>query len=202
MSIPTLQGRLVLITGCTGGIGQATAKALAQQGCSIAVHHSSDASKSKAQDLIAELTQHEGVRAAAFQADLSTYENTKSLYDEVVKRLGHPDILFGNHGATKKTIGPTGDIGDISPELFEETWKLNTGTNFYLAQLCIPHMETQKWGRIIFTSSVAALTGGVIGPHYASSKSAMHGLVHWLSLRYCKDGIVSGDIANSQIYLY
>ncbi|THG92474.1 hypothetical protein EW026_g8437, partial [Hermanssonia centrifuga] len=143
---------VVIKEGCTGGIGQATAKALAQQGCSIAVHHSSDASKSKAQDLIAELTQHEGVRAAAFQADLSTYENTKSLYDEVVKRLGHPDILFGNHGATKKTIGPTGDIGDISPELFEETWKLNTGTNFYLAQLCIPHMETQKWGRIIFTS--------------------------------------------------
>ena len=98
-----------------------------------------------------------------------------------------------------------------------------------LVQLCVPHMETQKWGRIILTSrcvtgtnfhlmdyvdvifysSVAAckyilnksivdslflpflVTGGVIGPHYASSKSAMHGLVHWLSLRYAKDGIVS-----------
>ncbi|PSR73179.1 hypothetical protein PHLCEN_2v10956 [Hermanssonia centrifuga] len=135
---PKSREKLLLIPRATyvfpaGGIGQATAKALAQQGCSIAVHHSSDASKSKAQDLIAELTQHEGVRAAAFQADLSTYENTKSLYDDVVKRLGHPDILFGNHGATKKTIGPTGDIGDISPELFEETWKLNTGTNFYLS---------------------------------------------------------------------
>lgn len=35
-------------------------------------------------------------------------------------------------------------------------------------------------------------TGGVIGPHYASSKSALHGLVHWLSLRYCKHGVVSG----------
>lgn len=39
--------------------------------------------------------------------------------------------------------------------------------------------------------SVAAGTGGVIGPQYASSKSAMHGLIHWLSLRYCKEGIVS-----------
>lgn len=38
---------------------------------------------------------------------------------------------------------------------------------------------------------VTTVTGGVIGPHYASSKSAMHGLVHWLSLRYAKDGIVS-----------
>lgn len=39
--------------------------------------------------------------------------------------------------------------------------------------------------------SVAAGTGGVIGPQYASSKSAMHGLIHWLSQRYCKEGIVS-----------
>ena len=39
--------------------------------------------------------------------------------------------------------------------------------------------------------SVAAGTGGVIGPQYASSKSALHGLIHWLSLRYCKEGIVS-----------
>ena len=40
-------------------------------------------------------------------------------------------------------------------------------------------------------SSVAAGTGGVIGPQYASSKSALHGLIHWLSQRYCKEGIVS-----------
>ncbi|KAJ3535678.1 hypothetical protein NM688_g6942 [Phlebia brevispora] len=190
MDTAVFRGKLVLITGCTGGIGMATARALAKLGSSIAVHHSSTASKQKAEDLTAELTKL-GVRAAPFQADLSTYENTKKLYDEVVATLGQPDVLFGNHGAAVKTIGPRGDIGTISPELFEETWRLNTGTNFYLAQLCIPHMEAQKWGRIILTSSVAALNGGVIGPHYASSKSAMHGLIHWLSLRYCKDGIVS-----------
>ncbi len=46
-------------------------------------------------------------------------------------------------------------------------------------------------GLILNRVSVAAGTGGVIGPQYASSKSALHGLVHWLSLRYCKEGIVS-----------
>lgn len=195
----SLKGKLALITGCTGGIGLATARLLAQHGCSIAVHHSSESSKAKADALVAELTKHDGVKAAAFQADLSTYEATKTLFDEVVARLGNPDILFGNHGAAFSKIGPTGDIRDISPQEFEETWRLNTGTNYYLCQLCVPYMEKQKWGRIILTSSVAALTGGVIGPHYASSKSAMHGLIHWLSLRYAKDGICSNAIAPALI---
>ena len=49
------------------------------------------------------------------------------------------------------------------------------------------------------TSSVAAGTGGVIGPQYASSKAALHGLIHWLSLRYCKEGIVSLDSPEAQV---
>ncbi|KAI0085902.1 3-oxoacyl-reductase [Irpex rosettiformis] len=202
----SLKNKLVLITGCTGGIGQATARLLAAEGCSIAIHYASDSSKVKAEHLIKEFTQLSQseepslvIRAAAFQADLSTYENAKKLHDDVVLTLGHPDIFFGNHGITKSVIGPNGNLGDISPQMFEETWRTNTGTNFYLAQLCIPHMEKQKWGRIILTSSVAALTGGVIGPHYASSKAAMHGLIHWLSLRYAKDGICSNAIAPALI---
>ncbi|KIP04577.1 hypothetical protein PHLGIDRAFT_25521 [Phlebiopsis gigantea 11061_1 CR5-6] len=170
----SLHGKLALITGCTGGIGLASARLLAQQGCSIAVHHSSQASKDKADETVAELTKLEGVRAAAFRADLSSYDQAKVLYDQVVAKLGNPDILLGNHGATFKTIGPTGDIQDISFEMFEETWRLNTGTNYYVINTA-------------FYSG--AVTGGVIGPHYASSKSALHGLIHWLSLRYAKDGI-------------
>lgn len=117
---------------CSGGIGQATARALALEGCSIAVHFASDSSEPKAEALIAEITKHEGVKAAAFQADLSTYENAKSLHDRVVSKLGNPDIFFGNHGIAGKLIGPRGDIGQITPEMFEETWRTNTGTNFYV----------------------------------------------------------------------
>lgn len=49
----------------------------------------------------------------------------------------------------------------------------------------------QKRPDFYLTTRRNAVTGGIIGPHYASSKSAMHGLIHWLSLRYAKDGIVS-----------
>jgi 3-oxoacyl-[acyl-carrier protein] reductase len=135
----------------------------------VAVHHSSESSRAKADELVAELTKHQGVRAARFQADLSSYEEAKKLHDEVVAKLGHPDIFFGNHGSAFKIIGPNGNIGDIDYQMFEQTWRLNTGTNYYvgaahvlthralmvalqLTQLCIPHMEKQKWGRIVLTS--------------------------------------------------
>ncbi|CAL1703096.1 unnamed protein product [Somion occarium] len=193
-----LKGKLALITGCSGGIGQASARSLARLGCSIAVHHSSSSSKPKADALVKELTEL-GVQAKPFQADLSTYPGADALYQQVISELGHPDILFSNHGATGKVIGPNGNIEDIPVEMFENIWRLNTGTSFRLAQLCIPHMEEQRWGRVIFTSSVAAGTGGVIGPHYASSKSALHGLVHWLSLRYAKSGITANAIAPALI---
>ncbi|KAI0933384.1 hypothetical protein AcV5_005542 [Taiwanofungus camphoratus] len=175
-----LKGKLVLVTGCTGGIGQATAKALARVGCSIAIHYNAASSKAKAETLISQLglLAPQGVKPkfAAFQADLSKYEEARRLHAEVVKVLGNPDVLFSNHGIAGPKIGPTGDIKDVSFETFEEVWRTNTGTSYALAQLCLPYMETRKWGRIIFTSSVAAGNGGVIGPHYASSKSALHGL--------------------------
>ena len=71
-----------------------------------------------------------GVKAVAFQADLSTYEGVDKLYSEVVSQLGNPDILFNNSGVTRKVIGPTGDIQQITPEMFEDTWRTNTGTHF------------------------------------------------------------------------
>ena len=67
-----------IVLNSRGGIGKAAAIALAKLGCSIAVHHSNAASKSKADALVAELTQL-NVRAAPFQADLSTYEETKKI---------------------------------------------------------------------------------------------------------------------------
>jgi len=80
-------------------------------------------------------------------------------------------------------------------ETFENTWRINTGSAILLTQLCIPHMQTQTWGRIIFNGSIAAAMGGVVGPHYASSKSAIHGLIHWLAPRYIKYGITVNAVA-------
>jgi len=192
-----LKGKLALITGCSGGIGRVSALALANHGCSIAVHY--NASKAKADDIVAQLKKLPGVNATAFQADLSEYDNVRKLYADVAAQMGQVDILFNNSGVTNTVIGPQGNIQDISVEEFEGTWRTNTGSSYLLTQLCLPYMLDQKWGRIIFCSSVAAGTGGIIGPHYASSKSAMHGLMHWISMRHAKDGVTCNAVAPALI---
>ncbi|KAJ4490709.1 NAD-binding protein [Lentinula aciculospora] len=194
----SLKGKIALITGCSGGIGAATALALACQGCSIAVHYNSAQEKALA---LAQTLQAASpdIRAVVFQANLSDYDSVRRLHSEVVQNLGHPDILFNNAGGTLKSIGRMGDIQDVSIEDFEKTWKLNAGSSFLLTQLCLPHMVEQHYGRIVFNSSVAAGTGGVIGPHYASSKSALHGLLHWIASRHAKDGITCNAVAPALI---
>ncbi|KAJ8502401.1 hypothetical protein ONZ45_g11795 [Pleurotus djamor] len=199
-----LEGKLALITGCTGGIGYSTALALAHHGCSIAVHYHS--AQSKATKLVDQITNLNSslkpatpIRAQAFQADLSNLDDVRRLYQEVISAMGNPDILFNNAGKTGTKVGRSGNIEDVSLEEIEEIWKVNTAQAYLLTQLCIPHMERQGYGRVIFCSSVAAGTGGVIGPHYASSKSALHGLMHWVASRYAKSGITCNAVAPALI---
>ena len=107
------------------------------------------------------------------------------------------------------------DVQEVSVEMFEETWRANCGSAFLLTQLCLPEMERRGWGRVVFCSSVAGFTGGVVGPHYAyvpkeyegwlidvesrSSKSALHGLIHWLSQVYGPKGITVNGVAPALI---
>lgn len=97
--------------------------------------------------------------------------------------IGAPTILINNAGSTGGH-SRVQSVGDVSIEDFESTWRVNCGSAYLLTQLCMPAMEENGWGntssyvrvnhalttrsgRIIFVSSVAGITGGIIGPHYA-----------------------------------
>ncbi|KAI0065207.1 NAD-binding protein [Artomyces pyxidatus] len=191
-----IQGKLALITGATGGIGKATARLLASRGVHLALHYFSQ--RDAADQLVQEFTAL-GVRAAAFPADLGDYDAVRKLHKDVVEKLGHPDILYNNAAMSGKIIGIQGKIEDVDLDEFEQCWRVNNGASFLLTQLCIPHMEKQAYGRIVFCSSIAAATGGVVGPHYASSKSAMHGVMHWVAKQYGKAGITCNAVAPALI---
>jgi len=64
-----------------------------------------------------------------------------------------------------------------------------------LAQEVLPGMIERKFGRILFISSVAAFTGGVVGAHYAASKAGLHGLMHHLAPRVAADGVTVNSLA-------
>ena len=162
MLVTDLRARLALVTGATGGIGSATCKALALLGCSVAVHYNSAASA--AEDLVVELRKQDVV-AECFQADLRAYDNVRLLHKKVKGKMGSPNILFSNAGITVKH--GVKDIAEVTIEMFENTWRASCGSAFLLTQLCLPDMEKVGWGRVIFCSSVAGFTGGVVGPRYA-----------------------------------
>lgn len=137
-------------------------------------------------------------RAQAFRADLSDMDAVRTLHSEVTSSLGAPGILFLNAGSTAGVSGVS-NISEISLDVFEATWRINTASPFLLTQLCMPAMEQAGWGRVIFNSSVAGITGGVVGGHYASSKAAVHGLVHWLAATVAKKGITVNAVAPALI---
>ena len=111
----------------SGGIGKASAIALARLGYSIAVHYHT--AQSTATELIRQLTTESSVNAVAFQADLSTYDGARKLHAEVVERMGHPDVLFNNSGVTGPRIGAEGDVKSVDVTTFEEVWRTNVGTH-------------------------------------------------------------------------
>lgn len=120
------------------------------------------------------------------------------MYEHIVDIVGPPTILINNAGANGGHSGVK-SIDEVSIDAFEQTWRINCGSAYLLTQLCMPAMEGEGCGRVIFISSVAGFTGGVVGPHYASSKSALHGLIHWLAQAYAKKGITVNGIAPALI---
>ncbi|KAF2464333.1 3-oxoacyl-reductase [Lindgomyces ingoldianus] len=200
MSAPVLFGQIALVTGATGGIGKAICRALASHGSSIVIHYYSDEeeARSLARELEAEYQGKLGINVLCARADMGDYNEVRKLHAYLVENLGYPTIPI-NNARTNGGYSGIVSIDQVHMEDFERTWRINCGSAYLLTQLCMPAMESEGWGRIIFISSVAGFTGGVVGPHYASSKSALHGLVHWLAQAYAKKGITVNGVAPALI---
>ncbi|KAH7113287.1 3-oxoacyl-reductase [Dendryphion nanum] len=195
-----LSGQIALVTGGTGGIGAAVCRLLASHGCSVALHYNSD--QDGAIELLDELKDEYchvyGSKFVCYGADLGEWEEVRELHEHIVDIVGPPTILINNAGANGGHQNVK-SIDTVPIDVFEKTWRINCGSAYLLTQLCMPAMEGEGWGRVIFISSVAGFTGGVVGPHYASSKSALHGLVHWLAGAYAKKGVTVNGIAPALI---
>jgi 3-oxoacyl-[acyl-carrier protein] reductase len=76
---------------------------------------------------------------------------------------------------------------------------VNLRAPFLLARRVVPGMQERGFGRLLFTSSVAAFTGGLVGPHYAASKAGLHAIVHYLARRLAPDGVTVNAIAPALI---
>jgi 3-oxoacyl-[acyl-carrier protein] reductase len=181
------EGRVALVTGASGGIGGRIAERLAGEGAIVALHYASNAEP--AQQLAATLP-----GAAAFGADLGDPDAPERLVDEVEAALGPVEVLVANHG-----VGDVANTDEVDAAAFDAMVAVNLRAPYLLARRALQGMRQRGFGRILFMSSVAGLTGGIIGPHYAASKSGLHGLAHYLAARAAKHGVTVNVLAPALI---
>ncbi|HTV12227.1 MAG TPA: SDR family NAD(P)-dependent oxidoreductase [Acidimicrobiales bacterium] len=183
-------GRLALVTGGSGGIGAALCQRLAMAGARVAIHYRAD--EASARRVLESVGEVQG-EAEVFGADLASPDAPDRLLDEVEARMGSVDILAANAGTSSRATY------DEAAALWDYTMSVNLRAPYLLARRVLPHMRKQHFGRVLFTSSVAAITGGIVGPHYAASKAGLHGLAHHLAARVAADGVTVNVIAPALI---
>ena len=180
---PDLQGKRVLVTGASTGIGAAAAQAFAAAGCRVAVHFNS--SRDAAQG-VAEGIRKAGGEVHLVQGDVRTSAIARRVVDESAEKLGGLDVLVNNAGGLVKRV----PVAEIDDAIFDEIVDLNVRSLVAASSAAVPHMRRAKRGNIINVTSIAARVGGGPGAAlYASSKAFVSTFTRGLARELAGDGI-------------
>jgi 3-oxoacyl-[acyl-carrier protein] reductase len=185
--VTALGGRVALLTGASGGIGNEIARQLAEEGVDLFLtygRHGDDAEEvgAHAREL--------GRRVLVASADLADPTAPARLVEQANSELGAVDILVANAGTATVTGWQNIDL-----ELWNTTLAVNLTAPFLLAQQVLPAMVEKRFGRVLFISSIAGVNGGVVGAHYAASKAGLHGMTHHLAPQVAADGVTVNALA-------
>jgi len=182
--------KTALVTGGSRGIGKAIAQKLAETS-NVAVGYSN--SKEQAVEVVNSI-QASGGKAIAVQIDVTDNQSVEKCFELVEKELSSVEILVNNAGITKD---------NIFPRLKQDDWDSVIDTNltgsFRVSQRAIKGMMKNKWGRIVFISSVAGISGNMGQSNYAASKAGMIGLAKTISKELGSRNITSNVIAPGYI---
>ena len=181
-----LTGKTALVTGATGGIGEAIARAYHKAGATVAV---SGRKMDKLEALVGELKE----RAVAVPCDLGDKAQVGKLIDEATKALGgRLDILVNNAGLTKDNLFMV-----MKDEQWDEVIAVNLTSTFMLCRAATRSMLRNKtgYGRIINISSVSGIMGNPGQGNYAASKAGMIGMTKSLAREVANRGITANCIA-------
>jgi 3-hydroxybutyrate dehydrogenase len=182
-----LKGRHALITGSVGGIGHATAKALAEDGCDVMLHGLAD--PAEAETIRAALAAATGVKVGFHGADLAVPEQIEELFAHAETTLGAIDILVNN--AVVRHYAP---IEDFPLESWSMALAVNLTAPFHLSKLAMRGMKARGWGRIVNMSSNYGQTAVVNRVDYCATKAGILGLTRAVALEGLPHGITCNAI--------
>jgi 3-oxoacyl-[acyl-carrier protein] reductase len=177
-----LDGRGALVTGASGGIGGAIARALHAQGAAVAL------SGTRVEALEALAAELPGARV--LPCDLADAAATAALPAQAESALGTLDILVNNAGLTRDTLALR-----MKDEDWAQVIEVNLTSGFRLARGCLRGMMKRRWGRIVAITSVVGTTGNPGQVNYAASKAGMTGMTKALAQEVASRGITANCVA-------
>ena len=186
-----IEGRVAIVTGGSRGIGKGIATCLAREGASVLFTDvSDDRGKATEQEL----------RAAGFEvrymhADTSSIADNEAAARAAIEHFGRIDIVCPNAG-----IFPETRIEDISGEEWDEVCAVNLKGPFLVAKACLKQMKSQRYGRIIITSSITGPRVSSPGHgHYAATKAGVLGFMRTAALEWAPYGITVNAVEPGNI---
>jgi NAD(P)-dependent dehydrogenase (short-subunit alcohol dehydrogenase family) len=185
----SLEGKVALVTGGSRGLGRAMVLGLANAGADVVV---ASRKLERCEEVAAEVRAL-GRQALAVSAHAGDVTSLDALIESAYQHLGRIDILVNNAGTNPVTAGPS----DLTPELFDKVFAVNTKGPWYLASRAAPRMGSHGGGSIINVISVAGIKPPAYQGFYAASKVALDALTRvmaaeWAPLRIHVNSLAPG----------
>ena len=178
-----LTGKSALVTGATGGIGSAIARALHGQGATVAL-------SGTRRDVLDRLAGELAERVHVLPCDLADRDAVEALVPQAEAAMGKLDVLVANAGITRDNL-----LVQLSDEAWADVIAVNLTATFRLARAAVKGMMRRRAGRIIAITSVVGVTGNPGQSNYTAAKAGMIGMVKSIAQAYAKRGVTANCIA-------
>lgn len=182
-----LENKTAIVTGSAKGIGKGIATEFAKQGATVVINYCG--SKEAALKTVEEIKAFGG-KAIPYQADISDYEISKKMMDDIIKEYGAIDILVNNAGITRDNL-----ILRMSESEFDDVIRTNLKGTFNCIKHVTKYMLKNKSGKIINISSISGVNGIAGQANYSASKAGIIGLTKSFAKEMSSKGININAIA-------
>ena len=178
-----LSGKTALVTGATGGLGGAIARALQAQGATVAL-------SGTRRDVLEKLAAEIGARTHVLPCNLADKNEVEALVPKAEEVMGQLNILVANAGITRDNL-----FVQLKDEDWDQVIDVNLTSTFRLARAAVKGMMRRRFGRVIGITSVVGLTGNPGQGNYTASKAGMIGMIKSVAAEYARRGVTANCIA-------
>ena len=178
-----LTGKTALVTGATGAIGAAIARALHAQGATVAISGTRN-------DVLAQLAGELKERVHVLPCDLADKDAVEALVPSAEEKMTKLDILVANAGLNRDNL-----FVSLTDEAWDKVIAVNLTATFRLARAAVTRMMRRRWGRVIGISSVVGFTGNPGQANYTASKAGMVAMMKSVAAEYAKRNVTANCIA-------